>query len=76
MNKRIRLKRIMVMILTLTLILGCFGTGGKVGVPGVSNAKELNTATDAELTTAPDSELSVTETGETEGESFSEKYKL
>ena len=61
----------MVMILTLTMVLGCFGTGGKVGVPGVSNAKELNTATDAELTTAPDSELSVTETGETEGESFS-----
>ncbi len=71
MNKRIRLKRLMVMLLTLTMILGCFGVGGKIGVPGVSNAKELNTATDAELTTSADSELSVTETGETEGESFS-----
>ena len=71
MNKRIGLKRLMVMILTLTMVLGCFGAGGKVGVPSVSNAKELATATDAELTTSADSELSVTETGETEGESFS-----
>ncbi len=59
MNKKSRLKRIMVLILFLTMVLSCFGTGG---VLGVSNAQELATATD--------SEVSVVETGENEGESF------
>lgn len=63
MNKREICKRMLVILVTLTMILNCLGIGGSGNTPRVINAQELATATD--------SEVSASATGENEGESFS-----
>lgn len=62
MNKRVTRKRMLVLLLTLTMALSCLNVGGYGRTSGVTNAQELATATD--------SEMYVTETGENEGEEF------
>ncbi len=62
MNKRVTRKRMLVLLLTLTMALSCLNVGGYGRYSGVVNAQELATATD--------SEMFVAETGENEGEEF------
>ncbi len=62
MNKRVTLKRILVLLLTFTMTLGCLNIAGLASTSGVVKAKEQATATD--------SQVSATTAGENEGESF------
>ena len=68
MNKRVTRKRMLVLLLILTMALSCLNLGGYGRYSGVVNAQELATATD--------SEVFVTETGKMKEMNFSMRIPI